>query len=218
MMPFTVKSQVTPYRKTEKSLNKFNLKKFLNISEYSSVNLYNKIRLLMQEQIEQMAKGIRWTLENCPEAVLIGGTAVVCYLDGNRDLTPDLDFMISGPDDLIQIIQEQNINYRNLVNSNNEKIGISLVQFNTDFLYAEEGISKINSLVLSYFRNLRIGGFSVKIAEPELLAIAKLELGRDKDMEDAFALIQSGKLTKEKFTMYCRLSGLKFENYEILIK
>lgn len=44
-----------------------------------------------------------------------------------------------------------------------------------------------------------VAGVSLRIINPEVLIIIKLELGRDKDDEDAFALLKSGRLNKERY-------------------
>jgi hypothetical protein len=54
------------------------MKKSLLIKEdYTSVNLFNKISLLTESQVTQIGEGIDWTVNNYPNAVLIGGTALI---------------------------------------------------------------------------------------------------------------------------------------------
>ena len=59
-----------------------------------------------------------------------------------------------------------------------------------------------------------IGGVNVKIINPELLAIMKLELGRDRDIEDGLSLLNSGKLNKDKYLEYLNELKHSLSDYE----
>ncbi len=50
-----------------------------------------------------------------------------------------------------------------------------------------------------------IGGVGVRVINSELLFIMKMELGRDKDTNDAMLLLQQGILRKDRFLDYLSL-------------
>jgi len=193
------------------------MKKFLIKENYTSNNLYVEIGKLNENEIREISKGIKWTLNNYPTAVLIGGTALVSYLSGGRDLTPDIDFMINDVTKLKNLLDDQDILYKPLRDNNNNIIGINVDEFNVDFLDANSNNLALNKLILSTYRQTIIGGGLVKIINPELLTIMKLELGRDKDIKDGFALIQSGVLNKENYLKYLKMLKNTLFDYESLV-
>jgi len=191
------------------------MKKFLLKENYTSSNLLDKINLLTESQIAQIANGIAWTTENYHTAVLIGGTALVHYLKNSRDLTPDIDFLVYDIEQLRLILEDQDIPYQPL-RSTDENIGLTVDDFNTDYLDSNTVNPTLNKLILSTYNMANIGGYSVRIINPELLTIMKLELGRDKDIKDGFALIQSGLLNKNKYLKYLEQLKTSLNDYESL--
>jgi predicted nucleotidyltransferase len=170
---------------------------FLDKRSFSSKNLFNEINRLAHPQIRQLMEGLQWMTENFPRSVLIGGAATVHYLDGGRELTPDFDFLTSEFALLQGKAVRENLEFHPLINSMNRQIGLVLTKFNIDFLDAEAENIPLHDLVLKSFQKILVGGFQIKIVNPELLTIMKLELGREKDLEDAFLLIKSNKLKKD---------------------
>lgn len=187
------------------------------VEEFTSSNLYKKINSLNEEQVNSIEKGLVWTTQNVPNAVLVGGTAVVNYISGSRDLTPDLDFMVNDVDSVKSKLNFNNINYKELNPGYSEPIGITVDILNTDYLDSNIGNSKLNNLILSTPNTITIGGYSVKIVNPELLAIMKLEVGRDKDVNDAFKLLSSGKVSREKYLKYLYELKNSLSDYESIL-
>lgn len=179
---------------------------------YDSINLYNKINLLNESQLVKLNKGLIWTVDNIPNAVLIGGTAVIHYINTARELTPDIDFIVEDIDMIKNKLYESNIKYNQL--DVGRILGITVPEFNTDYLDSSIGNVKLNRLILRTFNKVLIGGVNVKIINPELLAIMKLELGRDKDIEDGLSLLNSGKLNKDKYLEYLNELKYSLSDYE----
>lgn len=184
---------------------------------YDSIHLHEKVNILTEEQIRAIDKGLKWTINNMPSAVLIGGTALVHYLNGGRDLTPDIDFLVPDIDQVKQKINETGIKYTELAGGNSGLIGVSIPSFNTDYLDAEKVNPALNNLILQTAKMAKIGGYNVKIITPELLAIMKIELGREKDTDDGFKLLMSGVLDKEKYLNYVNNLKNNLNDYESLV-
>lgn len=193
------------------------MKHLYEIKNYDSPHLFEQILFLSEEQIKSIERGLRWTINNVPSAVLIGGTAVVHYLNGGRDLTPDIDFLVSNIDEIKEKLNEQNIKYSELSSGNLDMLGINVSPFNTDFLAANQVNPTLNNLILKTPKTAKIGGYNVKIVNPELLTIMKLELGRDKDTDDAFNLITSGGVEREKYLEYANTLKNTLNDYESII-
>lgn len=184
--------------------------------DFDSINLYNKMILLSEAEVKEIFKGIDWTIKNYNSAVIIGGTAVVYYLKKGRDLTPDVDFLVDDISLLKMNLDADGIRY-SPIKGDKGNIGITVKEFNVDYLDVHSGNVIINKLALKTYRNVKVGGYPVKIIIPELLAISKIEFGRDKDVDDGLALITSKILNKE---VYLKLvSGLKdhLSDYEALL-
>jgi len=184
--------------------------------EFGSVNLYEKMSLLSESQVNEIYKGIEWTIKNYYSAVIIGGTAVVYYLTKGRSLTPDIDFLVEDIDDLKSKLFDDSIYFSPIVGDKGS-IGVTVETFNTDYLDINAGNAAINKLILKTYKTVKVGGYAVKMIIPELLAIMKIELGRNKDIEDGLSLITSKTLNKE---VYLKLvNGLKkyLKDYESLI-
>lgn len=193
------------------------MKQLILKENYSSHNLWEKLNILTEEQKQSIARGLDWTVKNAPSAVLVGGTAVIHYITGARDLTPDLDFMVHDVDSIITKISFDELNYVELNPGYAEPLGITVEQLNTDYLDAQVGNTSLNNLILQTPIMGNVGGREVRIINPELLVINKFESGRDKDVQDAFALLSSGKVDRTKYVNY--LSQLKstLRDYEGMI-
>ena len=186
---------------------------FLIEDKFTSINLFNKINLLTEKQVRLIAKGFDWTAKNYPNAVLIGGTALSHYLKNSRDLTPDIDFMIDDIQTIGDMLDSDNINYRPLLSSNGS-IGITVDQFNADYLDSDAFNRNLNKLILSTYNLGIVGGYTIKIINPELLTIMKLDLGRDKDIKDGFSLITSGILNRNAYLKYLGLLKSSLNDYD----
>jgi predicted nucleotidyltransferase len=192
------------------------MNKFLLKENFSSINLYNKLALLTECETSKIYLGIEWIIENYPEAVIIGGTAVVNFLDGGRDLTPDLDIMVDSIDVVKQRLDKDNTQYK-IISVGGGNLGITVDKFNADFLDSNAGNIYLNKLVLKTFKTTIIGGKKLRVITPELLTILKIELGRDKDIDDGLALIASKKLNKEIYLQFVNDFENKLHEYQALI-
>jgi len=193
------------------------MKNFLIKENYSSENLYKKINLLTEEQIKAISKGLEWTVNNLPNAVLIGGTATVHYITGARDLTPDLDFMVNNINSVKTKLSFEKISFRILDAGYSYSLGITVDIFNTDYLDSQVGNVSLNNLILQTPIKGNVGGYEISIINPELLAIMKLNLGREKDVNDGFALLSSGMVNREKFKSYLHQVKNTLEDYESIL-
>jgi len=190
---------------------------FLIKSNYTSENLFNEIVKCTEIQVRQIAAGIEWTLGKDPGAVLIGGAAVAHYLKGGRPLTPDMDFMSRDIPRLKSLLEEEGTGFRSLRSGHAHSLGITVKKFNADYIDADEGLVSLNNLVLSTFQLTQFGGFAVKIINPELLAIMKLDLGRGKDIQDGFALLESGALDKTTYMKHLHTLRNDITDYTSLL-
>lgn len=189
----------------------------MNIREnYTSQNLFEKVNYLTEEQINKISNALKWTTENVPNAVLIGGTATIHYISGSRNLTPDIDYLVNDINNVKSKLSFNNIQYDILDVGLGYSIGITVDDFNVDFLDSSIGNVQLNKLILSTSNTAMIGGYSVNINNPELLAIMKIELGRDKDTGDGFALLNSGKLNKAKYVGYLNTLKNGLSDYNTL--
>jgi len=184
---------------------------------FSSENLFEKFNLLTESEINRITLGIDWTNKNYPEAVIIGGTALIYYLSSSRDLTPDLDYMVGNITYIKTMLDKNKIQYSTINSGTNSNLGISVEKFNTDYLDSNIGNVALNKLILKNYNEGLINGKKCKIVVPELLTIMKFEISRNKDQDDSFALLASGKLNKNKYLNF--LSQLKntLNEYEALV-
>lgn len=190
------------------------MKNLLLKENYTSQNLFEKVNVLTEEQISAISKGLEWTIQNLPNAVLVGGTATIHYISGARDLTPDLDFMVHDVESVKTKLSYNNITFRDLDVGYEYSLGITVDIFNVDYLNSQVGNIKLNNLILQTPIKGMIGGYKVKIINPELLAIMKLNLGREKDINDGFALLSSGKVDRDKFKSYLYQLKGSLQDYE----
>jgi predicted nucleotidyltransferase len=193
------------------------MKKLIIRENYTSENLWKKVNILTEDQINAIDKGLEWTVENVPNAVVIGGTAVVHYISGARDLTPDLDFLVNNIGSLKNKFEFSDIEYTQLNPGYGEPIGITVEQFNTDYMGANAVNPELNRLILQTPIKVNIGGYQVNMINPELLAIMKLETSREKDVNDAFKLLSSGKVNSEKYVKFAKQLKDSLQDYESII-
>ena len=194
------------------------MKKNLLLKEnYDSENLWKKINVLTEQQISNMNLGLEWTTTNLPNAVLIGGTATVYYIKSARDLTPDLDFLVNDIESVKSKLHQDEIIFKRLYVGTEESLGLVVDEFNVDYLDSNVGNVRLNQLILQTYNTANIGGYQTKIINPELLAIMKFELGRDKDINDAFALLSSGKVDIIKYKSYVNKLKDTLQDYESII-
>lgn len=165
---------------------------------FASLHLYENFRVLDAKDIEQLAKGFDWMLKSDPDAVLIGGTAVVSYLDSGRTLTPDIDFMVGDIDKLRPLLEDSGFSYSLLIDG----LGITIDDLNIDILSSRSGNAVLNDLIMRTPVVQNIGGVGIRVINPELLFIMKMELGRDKDTDDAMLLLQQAMVRKGRFLDY----------------
>jgi hypothetical protein len=181
-------------------------------SGFDSLHLYENFRVLGSQALDQLAGGLNWMIENEPAGVLIGGTAVVSYLDGGRMLTPDIDFMVRDIDKIKSLLEETGLRFDPLI----DDLGITVAALNIDILSSGSGNPALNELIMKTPLVQKIGGVGVRVINPELLFIMKMELGRDKDTDDAMLLLQSGVLRKSKFLGYMSDMGSNLNDPESL--
>ena len=193
------------------------MKKLTLKENYTSENLWKKVNILTEDQIKAIDSGLEWTVENVPNAVIIGGTAVVHYITGARDLTPDLDFLVNNLGSLKNKLEFADIEYSELNPGYGEPIGITVDEFNTDYMDVNAVNPELNRLILQTPIRVNIGGYQMNMINPELLAIMKFETSREKDVNDAFKLLTSGKVNSEKYVKFVKQLKNSLEDYESII-
>ena len=202
---------------------KITMNNLLVKENFDSENLWKKFQLLSKTEIRTLSKGLEWTVINMPNALLIGGTATVNYISGDRELTPDLDFMVTAIELVKTKLNQIDIKYQDLY-GNTGSLGIVVPDINVDFLDSNVGNIMLNKLIMDNPNVVTIGGYQVKVVNPELLAILKFELGRDRDLNDALLLLSSGACDKNEYISYVnQLKGTLQDydsicNYQELIK
>ena len=175
-----------------------------NSNAFSAENLFNKVQLLSATDIQKMEHGILWIHKNLNNAILIGGTAVVNYLHSGRNLTPDLDFLCNNFESLTPILEFNNLVYHNLYDFNNQEIGITIPSLNIDILNKKSVHFILNKFIFKDYSTTIIGNIDCKIISVELLIIQKIMLCRNKDLDDAIALIQANNLNHSKINSYIK--------------
>jgi len=186
---------INPYTKGSYTRNLFER------SGFDSEHLYHEFMAIVEPAIRnKMIYGLLWLDDLNIDAVLVGGAAVIHYLSANRSFTPDLDFLVRDLEKVKNLLESQNIPYSPLIQANGgDPIGLTVNQFNLDLLDANECNTRLNRYVMEKSNKALVAGVSLKIINPEVLIILKFELGRDKDDDDAFALLKSGKLNKDRY-------------------
>jgi predicted nucleotidyltransferase len=184
---------------------------------FDSENLFEKFNLLTESEINRITLGIDWTNKYLPDSVVIGGTSIIYYLHSGRDLTPDLDYLVSKIEYTKFMLDKDKIRYSTINSGTNSNLGISVENFNTDYLDSNIGNTTLNKLILNNYNEGLINGRKCKIVVPELLTIMKFEISRNKDQDDAFALLASGKLNKSKYLNFLFQLKDTLSEYESLI-
>lgn len=168
-------------------------------SGYDSERLFNEIQTIQPELLNKLELGLQWIKDNNIHCVVVGGTAVVHYVEGARDLTPDIDFLVANYASLLNAAKRDNLTISPIALMVDPVNGITIQEFDMDFMDSQTGNVKFHKYLIQTARKARIGGATLNIASPEVLAIMKFSLGRDKDDSDAFLLLQSGKINKEDY-------------------
>jgi hypothetical protein len=168
-------------------------------SGYDSERLFNEIQTIQPELINKLERGLQWIKDNNLHCVVVGGTAVVQYVKGARDLTPDIDFLVADFTNLVNAAKRDELTVSPIALIVDPADGITIQEFDMDFMDARTGNVEFHKYLIQTARQARIGGATLNIASPEALAIMKFSLGRDKDDSDAFLLLQSGKINKEAY-------------------
>lgn len=190
------------------------MNKLLIKENFTSVNLFEKINLLTEAQLRDIEIGLEWTVNNLPNAVLVGGTATIHYISGARDLTPDLDYMVGDIESVKSKLSYDDIRFTDLNPGFESPLGITVDEFNTDYLDSNALNRELNNLILRTAITGKVGGYDVKIINPELLAIMKFDVGREKDLNDALTLLSSGKVNKEMYLKYLNMLKPTLSDYE----
>lgn len=177
-------------------------------------DLVENLTLLEISTLDQLTKGMLWIKENNIDGVIIGGTAVAYYIGKSRTLTPDIDYLVTNINSLKNKLTDSDLDFEILKGYDSENLGIFSNDFNIDFLDSSRNTPELYSLILKDYNTITIAGESFKIISPELLTIMKLNLGREKDLNDGFTLLKSGKLNTDKYIKYVDLLKSKLEDYE----
>ncbi len=171
------------------------LEEFIEKGHFDSENLYNEMSILEDSDKNKILAGIDWLKKNNIDSVLAGGTAVAHHLPSSRKLTPDMDFIVNDMEEVKRKLDDDGIKYNPLSYS----LGITVDEFDMDILDSKSGNKHINTYAMKDNKEIKIAGKRVKIASPEILAIMKFDIGRDKDTDDAIALMKSGVVDREKY-------------------
>ncbi len=180
-----------------------------NKKDFDSVHLYNSLKLIEPVELQKLLNGLNWIIHREIDAIIIGGTAVVIYLPSGRNLTPDIDILVSNIETVIEKLEVDKIKYSQLMDG----LGIVVDKFNLDIIDGNEGHIYLNRLILSTSQINRIGGIDFKIIDPNLLFISKMLVAREKDVQDAFLLLNNGGLDRVKFLDYLKY----FNEYDDLM-
>jgi len=197
-------------------------------SGFDSLNMFNEMALLSPTHISKLQRGLQWLKDNGVKGIVIGGTAVVHYVSGARDLTPDLDLMVNNLDQIKQRLSTQKIQYSPLTGGTSKQIGkfggiagIQIQEFDMDLLDAKDGNAELNHLIMTTALPAKIGSADFSVISPEMLVIQKVEMGGgEKNMNDAHLILQSGRINSQKYKQYInyltRLGALDEEDVEDL--
>jgi len=168
-------------------------------SGYDSERLFTEVQNIQPELINKLERGLQWIKDNNIHCVVVGGTAVVQYVTGARDLTPDIDFLVADITNLVNAAERDGLTVSPLALMEDPAEGITIAEFDMDFMDAKTGNVKFHKYIIQTARQARIGGATLNIVAPEVLALMKFNLGRNKDDSDAFLLLQSGKMNKDAY-------------------
>jgi len=145
---------------------------------------------------------------------MVGGTAVVHYVKNERELTPDLDFLVNDITTVKDLLYSGNKKFKPLDTGIGTNLGIVANELNCDYLDVSKGNQKMNKLILETYNTVKIGGYQVKIIKPELLAILKFDLSRNRDQDDAFALLHTANCNREAYIKYANQLKDSLQDYD----
>ena len=155
--------------------------------------------------IRKATSAFDWIHRNSIHAVIIGGAAVVNYLDGGRDLTPDIDFLVPEVRSVIEKLNHDGIKWQQLHGEEGVFSGVQVMAFDADFLDGSYGNRVLNNYILSTAISQMVGGQQFPMIEPHVLVVQKFSNRRDKDDNDAFKLLaKPGLLNKAAFKKVLR--------------
>ena len=176
----------------------------LEASGYDSLNLHKQVGLLTEAEQRLLQAALQFVVRNKLPVVVIGGVAVVSYISSARDLTPDVDFLTDDLNTIKASLDQNGMQYRPLASFmvNGVQVGgIQVPDINADFLFANAGI---NRYIMKSAELRRFGGVQLPFATAEVLAIQKFVTARARDSDDAFLLLQSGRLDQKKFLTHVK--------------
>lgn len=153
-----------------------------------------EMALTNANHIQKLNAAMDWIKQNNIIAVAIGGTAVAHYMTGARDDT-DVDFVTDNINVVAQRAKFNQLQYSPL-SLNAKYQGIIIPSLDVDFIQPPKPILQ---MILSTASKEMIGNTIFPVISPEALVIVKFELGRDKDLTDAFNLLKSGLVDKQKY-------------------
>lgn len=173
---------------------------FSNPDGFSSMRLFTEVAALSPNIQSRLQTGVGWIAKHQIPCCLVGGAAVLHYVAGSRPLTPDLDFLVPDITIVVQKAQQDGLAMARLNGTLSPPVtGITIEEFSIDFIDAKTGNVKLNRYILSTAKPTMVGGATIQVISPAVLTVMKLSLGRDKDDNDAFLLLQSGTFTKQEF-------------------
>lgn len=168
---------------------------------FDSQSLFKEMAVLNPNSIFKIQNALQFIHKHNIQGVLIGGMAV-SHFTQDRPLTPDIDFLVVNMSELKTILQQERIPFEALISSgmasDGAAGGIHVPSLDADFLDVNQGNSKFNHYILQTATTARIGGSSIPIINPIVLLIRKFDLGREKDLEDAFKLLPTVPLSALK--------------------
>lgn len=192
-------------------MNMSNFKDFVfQRDKFQSPTLFKEMAVLRPNAISKIRQAFEFIHSNNIKGCLIGGIAVSHYI-ADRPLTPDVDYMVENISALTNILQTNNMQFHSLGHMTDSYEGIGVPQIDTDFLDAHKGKVHLNEYIIRTAITTVVGGTSVSIINPEVLTIMKFDIGRSKDLEDAFKLL---KITN-KDNLRTHLNALKGDLTEI---
>lgn len=171
----------------------------VNLSDprgFSDRLLFESIAQQPALAVQNFQSALQWVFENQIDAVIVGGLAVWHYAKPRK--AKDTDFLTANVGYIKQLLKSQNKYFQPLAEIDGVS-GIQVPEIDADFLDANSGNVKLNHYILRTAKEATIGGVNSKVISPELLAIYKYINFRQKDMQDAFTVLQSGKVSPVVF-------------------
>jgi hypothetical protein len=177
---------------------------------FDSETLWNEMAVQSSTAINKINQALQFVIRNRLQCVLVGGMAVAHYTA--RAITPDVDFMSGSLPAVETALQKENIPFAALA-SDGRYSGIQVPSMDADFLDANTGNKLLNGYILKTAQTAKIGGMSVPIIDPGVLAIQKFWVGRDKDTDDAFKLLKVA--NKPQLKLHLNAIGKSLRGSEI---